>query len=142
MQRFRSTAQVKYRANQVTQQDELQAEVELAELERQGFELERMEKVAAARINTLLREDPFAPLSPPPRKLDPPTAELDVGTLQQMAESQRPDLAALAAKVRAEEAAVTLASKNYYPDADVFGRYDTFWQPAETQGDLRGQVGV
>ena len=25
---------------------------------------------------------------------------------------------------------------------EVFGRYDTFWQPADTQGDLRGQVGV
>jgi outer membrane protein TolC len=44
--------------------------------------------------------------------------------------------------VREEEAAVGLAMKQYYPDAEVYGRYDTFWQPASTQGDLRGQVGV
>ena len=142
MERFRSTAQAKYRANQVTQQDDLQATVELAELERESIELERMDKVAAARINTLLRINPFDPLPPPPKKLDPPTTKLDAEALQQIAEGQRPDLAALAAKVRAEEAAVTLACKEYYPDIDVFGRYDTFWQPADTQSDLRPQVGA
>jgi outer membrane protein TolC len=35
-----------------------------------------------------------------------------------------------------------LALKQYYPDAEFFGRYDSFWQPASTQSDLRGQVGV
>ncbi len=142
MERFRSSAQAKYRANQVTQQDDLQATVELAELERESIELERMDKVAAARINTLLRVSPFDPLPPPPKKLDPPTAKLDAGALQLIAEGQRPDLAALAAKARAEEAAVTLVCKEYYPDIDIFGRYDTFWQPADTQSDLRPQVGA
>jgi outer membrane protein TolC len=142
MERFRSTAQAKYRANQVTQQDELQAAVELAELERQNIELERMDKVAAARISTLLRASPFAPLPPPPAKLETPTGQLDGQALMLLAEGQRPDIAALAAKVRAEEAAVTLACKDYYPDVDVFGRYDTFWQPADTQSDLRPQVGA
>jgi outer membrane protein, heavy metal efflux system len=142
MERFRSTAQAKYRANQVTQQDELQATVELAELERQNIELERMDKVATARINTLLRVSPFESLPPPPAKLEPTTIQLDENALYLLAERQRPDLAALAAKVRAEQAAVTLACKDYYPDVDVFGRYDTFWQPAETQSDLRPQVGA
>jgi len=142
MERFRSAAQAKYRANQVTQQDELQAAVELAELERQNVELERMDKVAAARINTLLRVSPFASLPPPPAQLDTPIGQFDSPALISTAEAQRPDLAALAAKVRAEEAAVTLACKEYYPDVDVFGRYDTFWQPADTQSDLRPQVGA
>jgi outer membrane protein TolC len=44
--------------------------------------------------------------------------------------------------VQSAEAALELAHKNYYPDFDVFGRYDTFWQPASTQGPLRAQVGV
>jgi outer membrane protein TolC len=44
--------------------------------------------------------------------------------------------------VQSEEAALELAYKNYYPDFDVFGRYDTFWQPSSTQGPLRAQVGV
>lgn len=142
MQRFRSTAQAKYRANQVTQQDELQATVELAELEREGIEFERMDRVAAARINTLLRVGPFDPLPPPPQHLDSPVMTLDGPSLQLTAETQRPDLAALAEKVHAEEAALTLACKEYYPDLDLFGRYDTFWQPADTQSDLRPQVGA
>jgi outer membrane protein, heavy metal efflux system len=139
---FRSTARAKYDTNQVTQQDVLQAEVELAQLERRRIELERMTKVSIARINTLLRRDPFSPLPPPPSRLDPPAGAMDVESLEQIAFSQRPDLAALADKVRANEASVTLACKDYYPDAEVFGRYDTFWQPASTQSDLRPQVGV
>jgi hypothetical protein len=42
----------------------------------------------------------------------------------------------------AEEASLGLAQKDYYSDMEVFGRYDTFWQPSPTQGDLRGQVDV
>src|SRR5262249_31315180 len=41
-----------------------------------------------------------------------------------------------------EQAAVDLALRQYYPDVELVGRYDTFWQPESTQGDLRGQVGV
>lgn len=139
---FRDTTQSRYRANQVTQQDVLQADLELAQQERRKIEVGRLQRVAAARINTLLREPPDAQLPPPPQKLDIPTEQADQAVFQQLALEQRPDLRALAAKVRAEQAAVTLACKNYYPDVEVFGRYDTFWQPADTQGDLRGQVGV
>ena len=35
-----------------------------------------------------------------------------------------------------------MAYKQFHPDVELFGRYDTCWQPASTQGDLRGQVGV
>ena len=53
-QGFRETADSHYRNNLVTQQDILQADLELSELRRRQFELERMDRVAAARINTLL----------------------------------------------------------------------------------------
>jgi outer membrane protein TolC len=56
--------------------------------------------------------------------------------------SQRPDLAAIGSRARAEQAAVELAYKQFYPDAEFYGRYDSFWQPAATQGPLRGQIGV
>lgn len=142
IRQFRNTTQTRYKANQVTQQDVLQAEVELAQQERRKIELSRSEKVAVARINTLLREPPDAPLAPPPKRLDVPSVQMDREFFQQLALEQRPDLRALAAKLRAEQAAVTLACKDYYPDVEIFGRYDTFWQPADTQGDLRGQAGV
>jgi outer membrane protein TolC len=142
IKQFHATAQSKYQTNQGTQQDVLQADVELANQERRRIEIERMDRVAIARINTLLRREPFAVLPPPPTELPAPSTKFDVDTLQQQALSQRPDLAGLAAKVQSAEAAVTMACKDYYPDMEVFGRYDTFWQPASTQSDLRPQVGI
>lgn len=142
LQQYRESAQAKYRVNLVTQQDVLQADLELAELARRQLELRRMQRVAAARINTLLRRWPDAPLPPPPAELDPPQQPAEAALLWQTALQQRPDLAALAWRVQEEEAALALARKNYYPDVDLFGRYDTFWQPASTQGPLRAQVGV
>jgi outer membrane protein, heavy metal efflux system len=142
MREFRQTAETKYRANQVTQRDMIQADVELVELDRRKIEVERMKVVAVARINTLLRREPQAALPPPPSQLAVLPAALDQEALQQIAIQQRPDIAALANRVRADEAAVTVACKEYYPDGEIFGRYDSFWQPADTQSDLRGQVGV
>jgi len=139
---FHDTAQAKYRNNQVTQQDVLQSDVEVAQLERERIEFQRMKRLAVARINTLLLEPPYAALPPPPSSLDLPAQPSDVETLEQLAAGQRPDLAAASARVRAEQAALTLAYKDYYPDLEVFGRYDTFWQPTNTQGPLQGQVGV
>jgi outer membrane protein TolC len=142
MQRFRESAQAKYRTNLVTQQDVLQADLELADLERRQLEIGRMQQVAIARINTLLRRWPDAPLPSLPVNLEPLAQPADVNLLWQTALQQRPDLAALAWRVQAAEAELELAYKEYYPDVDVFGRYDTFWQPSSTQGPLRGQVGL
>ena len=142
MRQFRDTAQAKYRANQVTQQDVLQADVELTELDRRKLELDRMHSIAIARINTLLRLPPNTAVPPPPAHLTLAVAAGELPVLQHLAAQQRPDLAALAERIRAEQAKVDLAAKDYYPDTEFYGRYDTFWQPASTQGDLRGQAGV
>jgi outer membrane protein TolC len=139
---FRDTAHSKYENNLVTEQDVLQADVELATSQRRLLELQRMNRVAIARINTLLRRSPDEFLPPAPKELPDVVALPPTSLLRQLAVTQRPDLAAIAARVRAEEAAVNLATKQFYPDTEVYGRYDSFWQPAATQGDLRGQVGV
>lgn len=55
-----------------------------------------------------------------------------------MAVASRPDLAAIAARLRAEEASLELAHKDYLPDVEVMGRYDAFWQ----EQPLRAMVGV
>jgi outer membrane protein, heavy metal efflux system len=142
MERLRDTAQGRYRNSQVTQQDVLQADLELADLACRQLELERMRRVAIARINTLLRRWPDAPLPLPPATLDGPREPADPNLLWQTALQQRPDLTALAWRVQSKEVALELAYKNFFPDVDVFGRYDTFWQPASTQGPLRASVGV
>jgi outer membrane protein, heavy metal efflux system len=140
MNEFRAVAQNKYASNQVTQQDVLQAEVELADLSRRQIELNRMDEVARARINTLLHRVPNHSLPAPSNKLpiaaDVPSFE----DLRDLALKGRPDLVAQAARVRAEEAAVDLACREFYPDLEFVARYDSFWQPAES--DLRPQVGI
>ncbi len=137
---FRDTAEAKYRAAQATQQDVLESDVELAEIERRRFELNRMDIVAIARINTLLHRATDAALPPPPRK--PPAVESapPLGWLQEFAAERRPDLAAIGAQLRAEQAAAELTERDYYPDLDFVGRYDAFWQKQDKQ--LAPFVGV
>jgi outer membrane protein TolC len=142
MEQFRDTARVRFQTGDVTQQDVLQADLELADLARRQLEVARMQRVAVARINTLLRRWPDAALPPPPATLETPPQAADTELLWQTALSRRPDLAALAWRVQSEEAALDLAYKNFYPDFDVFARYDTFWQPSSTQGPLRAQLGA
>lgn len=136
----RDVARTKYEAGQVTQQDVLQAEVELADLDRQQIELERIDRVAAARINVLLLRHPTAPLLPPPAKLPGPLELPPSDVLHQVAVQRRPDVAAIGARIRADEAAIALAYREFYPDVELVGRYDAFWQPREQ--DLRPQVGM
>jgi outer membrane protein, heavy metal efflux system len=135
---FRDDARKRYEANLVTQQDVLQADVELALLERRQVELVRNRGIAIARINTLLHRLPDEALAPPPAEL-PGVAELPpADELRMTAVASRPDLAAVAARLRADEASLELAYKDYLPDFEVMGRYDAFWQ----EPSLRGMVGV
>jgi outer membrane protein, heavy metal efflux system len=138
LQDFRQIALSRYEAATVEQQDVLLADVELADLQRRLLELTRAEQVARARINTLLLLAADAPLPPPPVELstadDVPSPE----ELRALALSQRPELAAQAARIRAEQYAVALAYKEFYPDVEVVARYDAFWQEAP----LRPMVGM
>jgi outer membrane protein TolC len=138
LREFHDIAAHKYEVNLAPQQDMLQAEVELAELARRQIELERLERIAIARINTLMHRPPDAYVPPPPGRLDSPQLILSVAELRGLAAAQRPDLAAAGAKIRAEQARLQLAQKEFLPDFEVFGRYDNFW----SQPSLRGQVGV
>ncbi len=142
LREFRDTALRQYEANLGMQQDILQADVELADLERNQVELERMLNVARARINTLMHRTPDSPLPSSPSQL---TTEFEPATpdvMRSIALQRRPDLASLSAKIQAEQAALALANKEFFPDFELMGRYDSFWQPVATQGDLRAQAGV
>ncbi len=137
---FRGNALRRYESNLVSRQDVLLADVELAQLARRRLESERQLRVGIARINTLLLRDPGAPLPPAPKSLQAPGAAPDVEMLRAIAYGQRPDLAAANSRLRAEQNAVALACREYKPDLELVGRYDTFWQAPEQQ--LQGQVGV
>jgi outer membrane protein TolC len=136
LRQFRQIAKAKYEVGQATEQDVLQADVEQATLESRRTELTRDEQVATARINTLLHRSPDYPL-PPPAQVAMPENLPPIETLQEQAQRQRPDLYAMAARIRAEEANLALANKEYYPDPEVALKYDAF-MPEE----MRPQVGV
>jgi cobalt-zinc-cadmium efflux system outer membrane protein len=135
---FREVATSRYEAAQVEQQDVLLAEVELAQLERRRLELNRQVRVAQARINTLLLVPADAPLPAPPADLPLRASVPSADELRSLALSQRPELAAQEARIRAERYSWQLACKEYYPDVEVLARYDTFWQEAP----LRSMVGM
>jgi outer membrane protein TolC len=122
----REIALNKYQANQATQQDVLQADVELATLETRRTELGRDQQLAAARINTLLHRPPDCPLPPPPAKIVLADALSAVESLQEVAVQSRPDLFASQSRIQAEQASLELANREYYPDVNVVGRYDGF----------------
>ncbi len=138
LREFRKSAEARYKAADVEQQDILLADVELAQVSRERLELERRLRVAQARINTLLLLPADAPLARPPTDLAVVASPASVAELRSLALSQRPELVAQQARIRAERYAIELACKEYYPDMEVIGRYDAFWQ----ETPLRPMVGM
>jgi outer membrane protein TolC len=134
---FRKTANAKYEASRVTQQDVLQADVELAKLDSREIELRQDVRVAIARINALLHRLPDRSLPPPPTQVAVPAKQFSADALQPLA-LNRPELAAQASRIQSEQAAVALACKEFYPDFEVMARYDQFW----TAPEQRGQIGL
>lgn len=140
LREFRKTADDRFRASQSPQQDLLQADVEIGRQRKRGLTLDRMRKVAQARINTLMHLPPETPLPPPPKTIELAESLPAAGELRARAMAQRPDLQALANRIEAERASLSLARKEYYPDFEVMGAYDAFWQRPEQ--DLRPMLGV
>lgn len=138
LQGFREIALRKFESAEAEQQDVLLADVELAQLERQRLSLARAERVARARINTLLLVSPDNPLPPPPTNLDVRETLPSSHNLTDMALAQRPELAAQAARIRRERYASALARKEFLPDMEFVARYDAFWQ----EEPLRPMVGM
>lgn len=120
------------------QQDMLQAKVEIGRQQKRSLTLERLRLVAVARINTLLNRDPDVELPLPPKQIDLVDSLPDARQLRAAALARRPDLLALSNRIRAEEAALALAYKEYCPDFDVMAAYDAFW----TEPGLRPQLAV
>jgi outer membrane protein TolC len=58
--------------------------------------------------------------------------------LRETAIRERPDLAAMSAEIRAAQAALALACKEFYPDPELYFKYDAYWQEVP----LRPAVGM
>jgi cobalt-zinc-cadmium efflux system outer membrane protein len=131
---IKASAMVQYEAGRVSQQDVLQAEVELAHIIHQRVVLESEQKVIVAQINGLLHRSPELELPPPPSRMTPPPVEVpSTEQLQQAAIEDRPELAAARSELRAAGSAVELAKRNYAPAIGVMGEYNSMWAQTEHQ---------
>jgi outer membrane protein TolC len=142
LKKFKENAETRYKTGLVPQQDILQADVEIGREQDRRLGLEQMRKIAIARINTLMHLPPDAALPPPPKQVGPLHALADAVELRALALSRRPDLLALADRIRAEEAQLGLAHKEFYPDFEPFLMYDRFMGNLSDNRDLATMIGV
>jgi outer membrane protein TolC len=132
-------ALARYAAGSGSRQDVLAAETERTMLLHAGIEVASNRRIVEERINTLLHRAPSEPLPRPASALDAvPEHDLDAAALTQEALSRRPELRERAAEIRAREAAVALAEREYLPDFRLRGGYEGSWQ----ETPLRPFVGV
>jgi outer membrane protein TolC len=143
LERLRKAAQVRYETVKgANYQDVLQAKVEIGRQRERLLTLGRQRQVAVARINTLLHLPPDSSLPPPPEDAGTAAPLPDVRQLRAQALSARPDLLALADHIRAEEAMLGLAHKEFCPDFEPFFMYDRFMGNTTDNRDLAAMLGV
>lgn len=137
VKRLGKVAETAYSSGAASQQDVLQAEVELTRLENQAFELHSRRRSVQAEINALLNRPPRASL-PPPADLPPPRFLPAYAALQATALDRYPALKSLDALVVASQDRVKLAEKDRYPSFKAMVGYNSMWdQPA-----MRPMIGV
>lgn len=144
LQEFRDNARSRLKASltgQVPEQDVLQAEVEIGRQKDRSLMLERMQRVARARLNLLLHRSPEAALPPPVRRVEIAEDLPKIADLQAQALARRPDLQALADRIRADQAAIALARKEFCPDVEATAAYDTIMGNGPMR-DLAAQIGL
>lgn len=140
LQEFRRNAESRYKTGLVTQQDVLQADVEIGRQRERLLTIERMRSVSVARLNTLMHLAPDLPLPPPPKTLTRGGSLPPVSELRTLAVARRPDLQAVCSRIEADRTALSSAFKEYNPDFEVMAAYDAFWQRPEQ--DLRPMIGI
>jgi outer membrane protein TolC len=139
--KFRQSAKTRYENKLVPQQDFIQADVEIGRQQERQLTLERMKRVATARLNTLMHQPPDGLLPPAPRQLAPEEILPDVQVLRDDALARRPDLQKLADQIAGAEASLALARKEYYPDFEVMAAYDSMMGNGPTR-PVAPQIGV
>jgi outer membrane protein TolC len=146
LREFRSAAEALYRTppkeRKVSWQEVTQADVEIGRQQERLLTLERLRRVAIARLNTLMHRDPDLSLPLPPKDIGEPMPLLEPKSLRAEALARRPDLQALASHIAAEQASLDLAYKEFYPDFEPFFMYDRFMGNASANRDLATMLGV
>ena len=109
------SAEIRYSLGQVGQQDVIKAQVEISMLVNDILTLEAEKGVAQARVNAILNRDPPSSL-PEPEEVPRGKLEMKSDELIKRAMEKNPRLSAMVYEIEAQETAVELTGKNYYPD--------------------------
>ncbi|MDX2089699.1 MAG: TolC family protein [Kofleriaceae bacterium] len=128
LEQIKKSAEAQYVAGRAAQQDPIQAEVALAQLERERITIEAERDQIVARINGLLHRPPAANLPAPPTDLT--LAGAPTGTsaqLQELALRRRPQRAAASARIGVARAQLAAANRDFYPDFELMGSYNSMW---------------
>lgn len=108
-------AEVRYSLGQMSQQDVIKAQMEISILVNDILTLESEKDVTQARFNALLNRDTPS-LLPEPEEIPRERIDISVEELIKKAIDKNPRLKAMAYEIEAQEATVSLAARNYYPD--------------------------
>ncbi len=140
---LRRSAEAQYGAGRGSQQDPIQADVELALLQRERLALVARGQVIVARLNGLLHRPATSPLPAAPPSLDAATMpSLSATQWLQRAHERRPDLRAASRIVDARRSGVTLAEHAYYPDFSIGAAYNSMWPQIEHQFMFRFSLNI
>ena len=143
LERLKQSAEAQYSVGRGSQQDPLQAEVELAHLEHHRIVLGTRRGIATAQINGLLHRAPDAAIPAPPASLAPPDPPTQTtAQMQERALAARPELRARDARVRGAESAVDVAERAYFPDFTVGGAYNSMWMGVAHQFTVGASINV
>lgn len=134
---IRRAAVAQYETGRGTQQEPLQAEVELGHVERQRIVLESRRAVVLAEMNGLLHRAPEAALPPPPSRLERVArGRARSRVLRAEALSNRPDLRAKHAVLQGQRAGRELAERAYFPDFGVMAGWSSMAMMPEHEWTL------
>lgn len=128
LEQIKKSAEAQYVVGRAAQQDPIQAEVELAQLERERIMFDAERDQIVSRLNGLLHRAPSRTLPPAPADLALAAAPTGTSTeLQELALRKRPQRAAASARIRAARAKRSVAERDFYPDFELTSSYSTMW---------------
>lgn len=139
-ERYRSSAQARYRSGSGSPQDPLQAEAGRIETRIEGERLRARLEATRARIHALLHLSREAALPPPPGELPSSEAlqKLPADSADAAWLVRHPDYRAVEARIRAAGLSTEWARRNRWPDFQVSLQRNAMWPDP----DMRTMVGV
>lgn len=122
LQKLSSIAEAQYRVGKGIQQDVLRSQVEISLLHQRMTVFEQQQRVAQARLNTLLFRHPEAPLAAP-ASFEPAKIGHSLDELYTLAREQDSGLQREQRMIERNQYALNLAQKDYLPDFGVAYMY-------------------